>query len=256
MKLGISYPVFEGEELLEYTIKSIRDKVDFISVIYQEISYWGNPCSSEQFPILCKLPLDTLVYHKQDLSIHHRTNQALIRNMGIDISREFGCTHHISADVDEIYLPEQLEYAKQNIGDANCSIVELTNYYKRPTWRIKPDQGYKVSFIQTIDNSFDMDSAFPFHIETTRKPKSYNKIRVFTRDEFEIHHMTYVRKNIRRKMENSSYGRLRNVDKFVNEFDKYKLGDRLCMSPDFLNRKTVLAPNIFGIKEDMWEQQV
>ena len=45
MKLGISYNIFDGEELLEDSIKSIKNKVDYISVVYQEISNFGNPCN-------------------------------------------------------------------------------------------------------------------------------------------------------------------------------------------------------------------
>ena len=34
MKLGVSYNLFDGEELLESSIKSIRDNVDYVSVVY------------------------------------------------------------------------------------------------------------------------------------------------------------------------------------------------------------------------------
>ena len=45
MKLGVSYNIFDGEELLEGSIRQIRDNVDYISVVYQTISNFGNPCS-------------------------------------------------------------------------------------------------------------------------------------------------------------------------------------------------------------------
>ena len=38
-KLGVSYNLFNGEELLEASIKSIRQNVDYINVIYQEYSW-------------------------------------------------------------------------------------------------------------------------------------------------------------------------------------------------------------------------
>ena len=38
MKIGVSYNLFDGEELLESSIKSIRKNVDYISVVYQTIS--------------------------------------------------------------------------------------------------------------------------------------------------------------------------------------------------------------------------
>ena len=42
MKLGVAYNVFDGEELLEYSIKSIKAFVDFIVVVAQETSNYGN----------------------------------------------------------------------------------------------------------------------------------------------------------------------------------------------------------------------
>ena len=41
MKLIAIYSVFDGEELLEYSIKSIRNSVDYVLVIYQKISNFG-----------------------------------------------------------------------------------------------------------------------------------------------------------------------------------------------------------------------
>ena len=41
MKLGVSYNLFDGEELLENSIKCIRDSVDHISVVYQSTSNFG-----------------------------------------------------------------------------------------------------------------------------------------------------------------------------------------------------------------------
>lgn len=34
--------VFDGEELLEFAVKSIRNVIDYISVTYQDVSYFGN----------------------------------------------------------------------------------------------------------------------------------------------------------------------------------------------------------------------
>lgn len=52
MKVGISYNLFDGEELLESSIKSIRDNVDYISVVYQTVSNFGNPCSEDLVTLL------------------------------------------------------------------------------------------------------------------------------------------------------------------------------------------------------------
>ena len=61
MKLGISYNVFDGEELLEKSILCIRDQVDFISVVYQEKSNFGNQCDPNLLPLLTSLKEKGLV---------------------------------------------------------------------------------------------------------------------------------------------------------------------------------------------------
>ena len=55
MKLGVSYNIFDGEELLEGSIKQIKDQVDYISVVYQTISNFGNSCNEDLVNFLNKL---------------------------------------------------------------------------------------------------------------------------------------------------------------------------------------------------------
>ena len=52
MKLGACYNVFDGEELLEASIISIRDNVDFVVVVYQTISNFGYSCDKGLLPLL------------------------------------------------------------------------------------------------------------------------------------------------------------------------------------------------------------
>lgn len=70
-----------------------------------------------------------------------------------------------------------------------------------------------------------------------------------------MHHMTYVRKDMAKKLRNSMTGHLYEIDKFVDDFDKYQLGERLVVAPDFLTRRTVLVDNIFNIEESWQHNQ-
>ena len=40
--LGVAYNVFDAEELLEYSINSIREFADYVVVVAQETSNYGN----------------------------------------------------------------------------------------------------------------------------------------------------------------------------------------------------------------------
>ena len=46
MILGAAYNVFDNEELLEASVRSIRSEVDFVAIVYQRTSNFGAPCSA------------------------------------------------------------------------------------------------------------------------------------------------------------------------------------------------------------------
>jgi len=256
MKLGICYMVFDGEELLEFTIKAIRKNVDWVSATYQNVSYFGNTADPELSITLHRLKqeglIDELIFYNTDLSLEPKENELRLRNIGLEASRKAGCTHHISLDVDEFYLANQLEYAKKIMdeGDYNYSVVPITTYYKNPTFLVYPIQNLLVSFIHPVDNEYNKDilyPSFPFHMETTRRFIKFDKPKLFTRLEVAMHHMSYVRKDIRKKFNNSGNGKAYKLKKFYKTFDDYELGQRVCLLPDYINRKTVEVDNVFGI---------
>ncbi len=177
----------------------------------------------------------------------YKHNEQIVRNLGVDLSIKHGCTHHISSDVDEMYDPDQLQYAKNEMKDHDSSIVCVENYFKHPTYLITPNQGHVVSLIHPVSSRYDMKKPFPRSIEMTRKTHPNEKCRVFTKDEFVIHHMSFIRRDIREKMYNSPSWPMYNQKSFLADFDKYKLGERIQVAPDFKFRKTTYAPNKFGI---------
>ena len=252
MKLGINYMVFDGEELLEFAIKSIRDQVDFVSVIWQNLSYFGNKSNLKLENTINKLKQDGLVdnvtHYTQDLNLHFKQNELNIRNLGLDLSIENGCTHHISSDVDEFYLSDHLIYAKQEMKDHDCSIISIINYYKQPDYIIYPDQQHFCTFIHPVSNRYEISKTFPYGVEHTRRHTQCNNCKIFEKNEIVVHHMSYVRKDIKKKLENSSNGQFCNIKRICNEFDKYKLGGKLRVPPDLKIRKTILGKNLFNIK--------
>lgn len=256
MKLGICYMVFDGEELLEFAATSIRNQIDHISATYQTTSYFGNPSSPELQVTMERLKtmglIDELIFFEPDLTLPPKENELKLRNIGLEASRKAGCTHHISADVDEFYKADQLEYAKKVMeGDYEFSMAPLSTYYKEPTYLVWPEQKLAVSFIHPVTNEYTKDimqPEFPFRIEITRRLRDRQKYKLFTREECVIHHMSYVRKDIRKKFKNSENGRFYKLERFYGTFDNYKLGERVCLLPEYLNRKTIQVENTFGIQ--------
>jgi hypothetical protein len=105
-------------------------------------------------------------------------------------------------------------------GGYDSSACQMTTYYKEPIYRLDPKEEYYVSLIYKINNnsSYVMGVPFPVLVDPTRRMNTTN-CRIFTRDEIEMHHMSYVRKNIERKVRNSSAKV--NFESWIPEFLEY-----------------------------------
>ncbi len=256
MKLGISYNLFDGEELLEPSIKSIRDNVDYISVVYQTVSNFGNPCDEGLVPLLEGLVseglVDEIFEYRPNINKGRHYNEIRKRNLGLTFSESADCTHHMAMDSDEFYTDEQFKFMKQTMLDGNydSSACQMTTYYKDSTYRLDPKEDYYVSLPFKIEQGKDyvIGCPFPVLVDPTRRMKTSN-CRIFTREEIEMHHMSYVRKDIRKKLQNSSASpNFRDIDKLVDYFEKWEYPKQALMggAPDkFFN--IVKEDKIFNV---------
>lgn len=211
MKLGVSYNVFDGEELLEGSIKCIRNQVDYISVVYQTISNFGNSCAEELVPLLNRLKseglIDELFEYKPKINAGGHYNEITKRNVGLSLSVGVKCTHHMSMDSDEYYSAEQFKFLKEEMinGDYDSSYCQMKTYYKSWKYQLDPPEEYYVSLIYKINqySLFEMGKYSPVLVDPTRRMDA-GKYRIFKRDEIEMHHGSYIRNNIRTKLLNSS----------------------------------------------------
>jgi hypothetical protein len=248
MKLGVSYNLFDGEELLEGSIKCIRDQVDYISVVYQTMSNFGNPCNPELVPLLNKLKesglIDELFEYKPKLSETYNTsgikviegrghfNEITKRNVGLSLSVGAKCTHHMSMDSDEYYLPEQFKFLKDEMlnGDYDSSYCQMKTYYKSWEYQLDPPEEYYVSLIYKINqySLFEMGKYSPVLVDPTRRMES-GKHRIFKREEIEMHHGSYIRNNIRTKLDNSSASTnfKNDIEKIVNHYNNWSYPNKV-----------------------------
>lgn len=108
MKFGVSYNVFDGVEHLRKSILQIRDVVDFISVVYQKESNFGNKISDKNFQIIKDLFVENLiddVYdYIPDFNVSPHQNELNKRNIGYFLSMNNNMDYHMSMDCDEFYL--------------------------------------------------------------------------------------------------------------------------------------------------------
>jgi hypothetical protein len=255
MKLGVVYNLFDGEELLKESIKSVRDNVDFIVVVYQTISNFGQ--INNQSEIECKKLkqeglIDELYYYtpvieyldNNDVFWESGCNNELAkRNIGLNICKENGCTHLLMMDCDEFYTDEQFNFALFEIveGNYDTSFCQMVTYYKEPFYELRPKETYYVPFIIKIKESteYKLFNSYPIQIDQTRKTDVGNCI-VFSRDEIEMHHFSYVRKDITKKYSNSSsIFPKEEIEDSISRFNNFKLG----------NKAILLGQRIFDVVE-------
>jgi len=133
MKLAAIYNVFDGEELLEFSINSIRKQVDLIIVVYQVISNFGDKnLQLEDYltDLKTKKIIDTLIPYKPQLDKKPQFNEIEKRVSGALEALNEKCSHIIHMDSDELYDDLQFDSAKQYLAKNSIlsSVCPIYNY--------------------------------------------------------------------------------------------------------------------------------
>lgn len=235
MKLGISYNVFDGEELLEDSIKQIKSEVDYISVVYQTKSNLGNECNKTLVDLLETLLSNKLIDHIEEyepFGMSPHTNEIKKRNIGLELSKKNGCTHHMSMDTDEYYDIEQFKFIKKIIDSYgfDSSFCQMKTYYKSWEFQLDPPEEYYVSLIYKINpnSKYVLGHPSPVLVDPTRRMSNSINPVIFSRNDIEMHHGSYIRDNIRLKLDNSSasVNFKDNINKLVSHFNNWKYPDK------------------------------
>jgi hypothetical protein len=277
MKLGVSYIVFDGVELLEHSIKQIRKHVDYISVIYQNVSWFGVPLPKTDLIILQNLlrskQIDELTVFSSFVPLKDKSTSSVMkskgyetakRQYGLNLCLRRGCTHYLCMDVDEFYETSQFVNAKSEIIKNNYdrTAARLINYVNTPTLH----RGYdsvRVPFICRISQSSKMGSKFFVKCDPTRGVMGISgKSHEFQPSMLTMHHMETVRKNLLLKYESTTRGlmdrkrtgELVNIINSINEksttFDFKKI-----IFPKSGSGKLTSCKNIFNIPYQQWKKQ-
>jgi len=268
MKIGAYYSVFNGEELLEHSIKSIFNNVEFIVVFYQTTSNYGNT-NKELLTTISYLKnkyptikfIEFTPHITEELLVSGIFNNLHKRNLGLEECRKNNCTHFLGLDADEFYKEDELKNAINIIkeGDYDSSFCEVEVYYNQPTCRLTPKmERYFFPFLYKIrpNTSHELDdnwdkNLFVDNCRRMKKGKEY----VFTRKELEMHHFSYVRKNIRSKYKNISYTTLLNpkwIDKMERDYNNFDLNSSpevsILMADGIKKSQYEIVNNHFNIK--------
>lgn len=232
-KLGAAYSVFDDLDHLEQSLLSIRDNVDFITIVYQNVSYTGIQAEFNIYSKLVELKnkklIDGIAEYKPDFNLSTKENEVKKRNLGLLLCKQNYCTHHITMDGDEIYVPAQFKKAKAIVYDYQyeASFVLSRTYYKSKSYYINPPEQYHIPFIYKIsDRKFEYQAKINLvSADSSRVMNNVTEdIMIFERQFIEMHHLCYVRKDMKRKLQNKASNLSEEkIEKILNSYDNFKL---------------------------------
>lgn len=250
MKLGVSYSVWDGEELLEASIKSIRENSDYINVVWQRKSWFGEPCDENLESLLLSLKekglIDECIEFVPDFNIKPVDNEFSKRSLGLKYVQKARCTHFLIMDTDEFYRPEDFKNAKEYILKHNITHSFCNQYlYPSINYRESIAAGFYAVFIHKISIFSklvkDAYSPFPFFVDPTKQIPIRLGSKCCFLNNIVMHHFGGVRKDARRKFRNSAANlTLKDQENLVSwtesaSDDKQK------------NKKLVFEENVFNI---------
>ena len=230
-KWGVSYSVFDGYELLEASIRSIRKHVDYINVVYQKESWYGSPADADMLPVLEKLLkiglIDELIEYKANPNIPAGVQERAKRNLGLDAAKKADVNYFMTMDTDEFYDGKEIDtmkyYIVQNgITHSFCNIVV---YGTKPTERMLESSSCYAPFFAKIDKKscLEYNKHIPALIDPTRQIAHRMFSKYYVLPVINMHHMTFVRKNIEEKFKQSSSSQLHDMQ--IKKLNTVKVKD-------------------------------
>ena len=216
MKLAACLNVWaDSVELLPYCIKNLVDcGVDGIIIVWSEQSNYGEVVKDylhlEDFwPGL----LPRIFMFQREPVFHHPMNSETDkRNYALDQAKILGYTHFLTMDQDEFYEPAKFKKVRNYIEATGVKGIVCPSrvYFKSPTLTIGKDTTL-VPFIHAIQPGIrhEFNRRYPYsfddkaiRIDPTRSLSIISGVE-YT-EEVMLEHYSYVRKDIKMKIRNSS----------------------------------------------------
>jgi hypothetical protein len=248
-KLAAIYNVWDGTELLEYSINSVKNHVDLIIIVWQKISNQGEEYNPHHEILKVSTNITHMRLFHPELNKTGMENETEKRNIGLDIARSHNCTHFFHIDTDECYkdfgkLKADYFRKEELKPTTDGSVLRILTYFKKPIWSLEESDNYLVPFIHKLkpEITTGIHNTYPHYVDPTR--------RINASDVFQIngymHHYSWVRKDIERKIRNSSAKQNIQRSKLLSDYNNPELGPGYFLK-DY-GQKLIEVPNYFNIE--------
>ena len=213
LKWGVSYSVYNGEELLEASIKSIRSAVDYVQVCYSSISWYGDLADKNLVPLLENLKnkglIDELILFEPNIKDASRKSELKKRNFGLKFAKKAKVDYFMTMDCDEFFIAEDLERAKFEIirKGYTHTFCPIENYGDKPILKVYPDSSGCVEIFSKLHwfSKLCNNRHCVCNVDFTRKLSHYPFAKYWVFATVRMHHFCLVRKNLINKHINASY---------------------------------------------------
>jgi hypothetical protein len=197
-KVGAAYNTFYGLEMIEESINSIKNVVDYIVIVHQKKGFNGNPEPKENKEILERLrAIAEIVYYKPGGD--KRAGVLEKRNIGLEYCKKNDCDFIMPLDTDEIYneieLLHEIKFMHKNNIDTLYSSIKAY-YYSRDYYF--NDTYYVPSVYKINQRKFEKQKSSVL-CDPLRKMKEGN----YRVSKMPMHHYTYLLENFIEKVDNS-----------------------------------------------------
>jgi hypothetical protein len=241
MRLYAIYNAWDGDELLHGSIERIINHVDRVIIVYQEVSNYGEAYT----PILPTGKKIRPVKYELEKAKSAADCERSKRNLGLHIAKQHNATHFLHMDCDEYYQDfgrALTGYLQATMG-MKGSVVKLHTYFKHPTWKLENDENYFVPFIHPLrPDTFAGGRNYPFRVDPTRRINEIDVVEL----PIHMHHYSWVRRDIERKVRNSSARANLMKSKHLKEYNDPNTGPGTFL--ECYNSKLIEVPNYFNIQ--------
>jgi hypothetical protein len=210
--------------------------------------------------------VDELIEFKPNFACYAREQECEKRNMGIELMKQKGYSHVLNMDSDEFYDPEQFAYAKDVIDKKKYLVTYCTyvNYFKNFEYYLKYPFVPFVPFICSTYFKFKYEGAAPGPSDPTRRVDNPWNLAtyIFEPEEIRMHHLSWCRKDIRKKLINWSaknHFSEELIEKAVRVWENWKEGDTATLLFNVPNNEVTiqkLDERLCGVQIDWVENEL
>ena len=227
MRLLNIYNVFDAEEFLACSVSHIRPVSDSILCVVQTTSNYGNLYQgglNEARRLLKSGQIDYIKEYKPDGYRNAMFNETAKRNSGLQFARVHCFTHVLMMDCDEFFVTDELRGAKayaESHPKIDWWVCDIKVYFKDIDLTVGIDNT-KMAFISKVGIASG-NSHGRYTIDHTRRYNSPN----YEKIDIVMHHYSWVRKDIARKIENSTARKHIEKSRLLENYENAHEGSRI-----------------------------